>query len=107
MSPRLFIGWMIVLGGALLQPPAFAENEAAAGYAAADVQAKDMAGLNFDTVFETYIGPIPVVEGDDGANSQNREPAWTTSDSPPLQLPPSPPDTVAQHSQKNCPRPFA
>ena len=90
MSPRQFIGWIFILGGALLQPPAFAENEAAAGYAAADVQAEATAGLNFDTVFETYIGPIPVVEGDDGVNSQIREPTRAAADSPPLQLPPSP-----------------
>ena len=89
MSPRQFIGWIYLLGGVLLQHPAFAENEAPAGYAAADVQAKDAAGLNFDTVFETYIGPIPEVEGNEGANSQTREPTRTTSDSLPLQLPPS------------------
>ena len=55
MSPRQFIGWIFILGGALLQSPAFAENEAAAGYAAADVQAEATAGLNFDTVFELSL----------------------------------------------------
>ena len=45
------------------------------GYVAADAQLAAMAGLNFDTVFETYIGPIPVVEGDDGTDSETGEPA--------------------------------
>lgn len=81
---------MFLLGGALLQPAAFAEKETAAGHAAADVQAEAMAGLNFDTVFETYISPIPIAETDDGSDSQAGEPARTVADSPSLQLPPSP-----------------
>ena len=85
MSPRQFIGWIIFLGGALLQPAAFAENEVAESRAAADAQAEVTVGLNFDTVFETYIGPIPVVEGDDGADSQTGDPAETFADSSSLQ----------------------
>ena len=61
---------MFLLGGALLQPAAFAEKETATGRAAAAVQAEAMAGLNFDTVFETYISPIPIAETDDGSDSQ-------------------------------------
>ena len=89
MSLRQVIGWIFLLGGALLQPAAFAEK-GAAGHAAADAQLAATAGLNFDTVFETYIRRVPVVDGDDGADSQTGEPAETFADSSSLQLPPSP-----------------
>jgi hypothetical protein len=82
VSSRQFTGWIFLLGGALLQPSVCAASETA-GYAAADIQAETTAGLNFDTVFETYIGPIPVEKGDDGADSR------TAADRPSLQLPPS------------------
>jgi hypothetical protein len=81
---------MFFLSGALLQPAAFAEKEAATGGVAVDVQAGATVGLNFDTVFETYISPIPVVEGDDDVDSQAGELASILPDSPSLQLPPSP-----------------
>jgi hypothetical protein len=89
VSARQLIGWMFVLGGALLHPPVLAEIEAEAGHAVADVLAEAKVGLNFDTVFETYIGPIPVVEAEGSADSQSGESKRTLADSLPLQLPPS------------------
>jgi hypothetical protein len=68
----------------------FAENESAAGHADANFQADVTVGLNFDTVFETYIGPIPVFDSDNSVDSHTSEPTQSGADSLSLQLPPSP-----------------
>ena len=74
------------MGGALLQPAAFAENQAVQDRTVVDVQAEVTVGLSFDTVFETYIGPIPVVEGGAIADSRPSKSDQTAVDSVRRQL---------------------